>query len=100
MEAEGFRNMTYFLDRPDNMSTYTTTIIADKNTYPILLSNGNDVASGDLAEGKHFVKWEVAGLDTTADARPCPSMTRCYPKPRPHAKTDNCSAHLHTIHAS
>ena len=58
-EAEGFRNMTYFYDRPDNMATYTTLITAEKQKYPYLLSNGNPVDSGDLEDGLHFVKWEV-----------------------------------------
>jgi aminopeptidase N len=57
-EAQGFRRMTYFLDRPDVMSRYTTTIIADEKRYPILLSNGNCVAAGKSAEGKHWVRWE------------------------------------------
>jgi aminopeptidase N len=57
-EAEGFRRITYFLDRPDVMARYTTTIIADAKAVPVLLSNGNLVASGDLGEGRHFAKWE------------------------------------------
>ena len=57
-EAEGFRRITYFLDRPDVMSRYTTTIVADRAAVPVLLSNGNLVASGDLGEGRHFAKWE------------------------------------------
>jgi aminopeptidase N len=57
-EAEGFRRITYFLDRPDVMSRYTTTIVADRATAPVLLSNGNLIASGDLGDGKHFAKWE------------------------------------------
>lgn len=56
-EPEGFRRITYFLDRPDVMAVYTTTIIADKQLYPILLSNGNKVGTGDLDNGKHWVKW-------------------------------------------
>ena len=56
-EAEGFRRITYFLDRPDNLAVYTTRIEADKKAYPILLSNGNPVASGDLAGGRHFAVW-------------------------------------------
>jgi len=56
-EPEGFRNMTYFYDRPDNMATYTTTIVADKAKYPYLLSNGNLVESGELDGGKHYTKW-------------------------------------------
>ncbi|MEX3557573.1 MAG: aminopeptidase N [Burkholderia sp.] len=57
-EAEGFRRITYFLDRPDVMATYTVTLRADKNAYPVLLSNGNLVDSGELPEGRHFAKWE------------------------------------------
>ena len=57
-ESEGFRRITYFLDRPDVLSKFTTTIAADKKTYPILLSNGNLVDSGDLSEGRHWIKWE------------------------------------------
>jgi len=56
-EAEGFRRITYFLDRPDNLAVYTTRIEADKKAYPILLSNGNPIARGDLAGGRHFVSW-------------------------------------------
>lgn len=56
-EAEGFRRISYYLDRPDVMATFTTKVIADKNLYPYLLSNGNKVASGDLADNKHFVTW-------------------------------------------
>jgi len=57
-EAEGFRRITYFLDRPDVMARYTTKIIADEKRYPILLSNGNLMKSGKLDNGKHWVKWE------------------------------------------
>jgi len=56
-EAQGFRRITWFLDRPDVMSTYTVTLHADKATYPILLANGNPVASGDEADGRHWAKW-------------------------------------------
>lgn len=56
-EAEGFRRISYFLDRPDVLSVYTTTIIADKATNPVLLSNGNLVEFGDLADGRHFATW-------------------------------------------
>ncbi len=57
-EAEDFRRITYFLDRPDVMSTYTTTITADKTKYPVLLSNGNRVDSGEYDDGRHWVRWE------------------------------------------
>ncbi len=57
-EAEGFRKITYYLDRPDVMSVFTTKIIADKTSYPVLLSNGNAIESGDLQGGRHFVTWK------------------------------------------
>ncbi|MCB9800355.1 MAG: aminopeptidase N [Candidatus Omnitrophica bacterium] len=57
-ESEGFRKITYYLDRPDVMATFTTTIRADKKRYPVLLSNGNPVGSGDLESGRHFVTWK------------------------------------------
>ncbi|NUB07824.1 aminopeptidase N [Azospirillum sp. Vi22] len=57
-EAEGFRKITYFADRPDVMARYTTTITADKARYPVLLSNGNLIESGDLPDGRHRAVWE------------------------------------------
>ena len=57
-EAEGFRKITYFLDRPDVMARFTTTIVAEEERYPVLLSNGNRVETGKLDGGRHFVKWE------------------------------------------
>ena len=56
-EAEGFRRITYFLDRPDVMASYTVTLRADKAKYPVLLSNGNLVEEGALPDGRHFAKW-------------------------------------------
>ncbi len=56
-EAEGFRHITYFLDRPDVMTEYRVRIEADKKRYPTLLSNGNFVAAGDLTGGRHFTEW-------------------------------------------
>ena len=60
-EAEGFRRITYFLDRPDVMASYTVTLRADKATYPVLLSNGNLVEEGALEDGpngpRHYAKW-------------------------------------------
>ncbi|TIQ34299.1 MAG: aminopeptidase N [Mesorhizobium sp.] len=56
-EAEGFRRITYFLDRPDILSVYTVRIEAPHNEAPLLLSNGNPVESGALADGKHFAVW-------------------------------------------
>lgn len=56
-EAQGFRKITYFLDRPDVMSIYTVTIIADKELYPVMLSNGNSTDEGMLDGNRHWVKW-------------------------------------------
>ncbi|HEM6839781.1 TPA: aminopeptidase N [Providencia stuartii] len=57
-EAEGFRHITYYQDRPDVLARYTTTITADKQRYPYLLSNGNRIAEGVLDDGRHWVKWQ------------------------------------------
>jgi aminopeptidase N len=56
-EAEGFRRITYFLDRPDVMAVYTVTLRAAKAAYPVLLCNGNLVEQGELEGGRHFAKW-------------------------------------------
>jgi aminopeptidase N len=56
-EAEGFRRITYYLDRPDVMSIFTTEVIAEKSKYPVLLSNGNAVAHRELEGGRHSVSW-------------------------------------------
>src|SRR6266404_3720753 len=56
-EAEGFRRITWFIDRPDVMATYTTTIHADKKRYPVLLSNGNLAGSGDETNGRHWASF-------------------------------------------
>ena len=57
-EAQGFRKITWFLDRPDVMSRFKTTLIANKDKYPVLLSNGNRIASGNLDNNRHWVSWE------------------------------------------
>ncbi|MFC5300127.1 aminopeptidase N [Azospira restricta] len=57
-EAEGFRRITWFPDRPDAMARYTVTLEADKASYPVLLSNGNLVGHGELADGRHFARWQ------------------------------------------
>lgn len=57
-EAEGFRRITYFFDRPDVLAKYTTTICAAKKDYPVLLSNGNLVDSGESDDGRHWAVWE------------------------------------------
>jgi aminopeptidase N len=56
-EAEGFRRITYYLDRPDVMAVFTVTLRADKARYPVLLSNGNLVEQGDLDHGRHYATW-------------------------------------------
>ena len=56
-EAEGFRRITYFQDRPDVLSTFSVRIEGDKSKYPVLLSNGNLIATGDLEHGRHFTAW-------------------------------------------
>lgn len=57
-EAEGFRKITFYQDRPDVMARYTCRIEADKSLYPVLLSNGNLIGQGDLEGGKHYALWE------------------------------------------
>ena len=56
-EAEGFRKITWFLDRPDVMTVYTVTLQADKQKYPVLLSNGNLLAEGALDDERHYATW-------------------------------------------
>jgi len=57
-EAEGFRKITYYLDRPDVMSKFTTTVSAEKHNFPVLLSNGNPIASGPEGDDRHWATWE------------------------------------------
>lgn len=57
-EAQGFRKITYTLDRPDILSTFTVKIIGDKTRYPVMLSNGNKIDAGDLDHNQHFVTWQ------------------------------------------
>jgi aminopeptidase N len=57
-EAEGFRKITYYLDRPDVMSKFTTTLSAEQHSYPVLLSNGNPIASGSEEGGRHWATWQ------------------------------------------
>jgi len=61
-EAHGFRCITYYLDRPDVMSRFTTTITADKSKYPFLLSNGNLIESKEVGDGRQWVRWEDPSL--------------------------------------
>jgi aminopeptidase N len=64
-EAEGFRRITYFLDRPDVMARYTVSITADKSKIPVMLSNGNPGPVRDLGNGRHHVVW------TDPHPKPC-----------------------------
>jgi len=57
-EAEGFRHITYYMDRPDVLARFTTRIVADKALYPYLLSNGNRIDQGELEGGRHWIKWQ------------------------------------------
>ncbi|WP_135080290.1 aminopeptidase N [Terasakiella sp. SH-1] len=57
-EAQGFRRITYFQDRPDVMAPYTVTIVADKETCPVMLSNGNLISETELEDGQHAAVWE------------------------------------------
>ncbi|MDR0781977.1 MAG: aminopeptidase N [Pseudomonadales bacterium] len=57
-EAEGFRKITYYLDRPDVLASFTTRVEADKARYPVLLSNGNPIERGELPNDRHFVRWQ------------------------------------------
>ena len=56
-EAEGFRKITYYLDRPDVLAPFTVTIVANQSQYPVLLSNGNRMHKGPLSGGRHYAKW-------------------------------------------
>ncbi|HFD79860.1 MAG TPA: aminopeptidase N [Gammaproteobacteria bacterium] len=57
-EAEGFRRITFYPDRPDVMARFSTTIVAERESYPVLLSNGNPVEHGELEDGRHWARWE------------------------------------------
>ena len=57
-EAQGFRRITYFLDRPDVMAIYTVTLRGDQKAFPVLLSNGNLLEQGELDGGRHYAKWQ------------------------------------------
>ena len=57
-EAQGFRKITWFPDRPDVMTRYRVTLEADQSKFPVMLSNGNQVGSGELSGGRHWVRWE------------------------------------------
>ncbi|MDZ7788166.1 MAG: aminopeptidase N [Halofilum sp. (in: g-proteobacteria)] len=110
-EAEGFRRITYFLDRPDVMATYSVTIVADKTDYPVLLSNGNPVDAGELDDGRHWARWEdpfpkpcylfalVAGdlachEDTFTTHSGREVTLRIYTEPHNEGKTDHAMASL------
>ncbi|MEE8456158.1 MAG: aminopeptidase N, partial [Limibaculum sp.] len=57
-EAEGFRKITFYPDRPDVMAPFRVRVVADRETCPVLLSNGNPIASGDLPKGRHYAEWQ------------------------------------------
>lgn len=57
-EAEGFRRITWFLDRPDVLSRFEVTLIGDPEKYPVMLANGNRIDSGQFDDGRHWVKWQ------------------------------------------
>src|SRR5665811_815261 len=86
-EAQGFRRITYFLDRPDVMASFTVTLRADTQKYPVLLSNGNLVASGAIEgagnEGRHFATW------VDPHKKPCYLFAFCllYTSPSPRDRT-------------
>ncbi len=70
-EAEGFRRITYFYDRPDVMTRYTVRMEADKASCPVLLSNGNCRETGDIAgTGRHFAVWDDPASQTELPVRP------------------------------
>ncbi|WP_260291310.1 aminopeptidase N [Sedimenticola hydrogenitrophicus] len=110
-EAEGFRKITWFLDRPDVMSRFTTTIVADQARYPVLLSNGNPVETRQLDGGRQQVTWAdpfpkpaylfalvagdlraIEGSHTTASGREV--ALRIYVEPENVAKCDHAMASL------
>jgi aminopeptidase N len=57
-EAEGFRRITFFLDRPDVMARFSTTLVADKGRFPVLLANGNPAGGEELPDGRHLARWD------------------------------------------
>jgi aminopeptidase N len=79
-EAEGFRTITYFLDRPDVMARYEVRIEAEKARFPTLLANGNPMESGDLEDGRHYAVWrDPSSPWSPASSRRC--TTRSAPNP-------------------
>ncbi len=110
-EAEGFRRITYFPDRPDIMARFSTRIAADKADYPVLLSNGNLVESGDSDGNRHWTYWEdpypkpcylfalVAGPltvleDSYRTASGCEVALKLYTEPHNSSKTDHAMRSL------
>ena len=110
-EAEGFRKITFYPDRPDVMARFSTTIVADKSQYPVLLSNGNSIERGEGGDGTHWVTWEdpypkpsylfalVAGnlacLEDTFVTRSGREVTlRIFVEPHNHDKCDHAMRSL------
>ncbi len=79
-EPEGFRRITYFIDRPDVLARYTVTLIADAETYPVLLANGNPVSAEALPDGRHLARW--------VDPHPKPSYLFALVAGKLHAVRD------------
>lgn len=78
-EAQGFRKITWFLDRPDVMSRFTTKLIADKTQYPVLLSNGNKIGAGNLDGGRHWVAWQDPSPNPAICSRWSPDNWNTWP---------------------
>ena len=96
-EAEGFRKITYYLDRPDVMSKFTTTVVAEQHSYPILLSNGNPIASGPViglawwALGFPFMKrYSKAYLAKHPEKKGASWLSCVVCKPRPNLTSPMC----------
>lgn len=82
-EAEGFRHITRYLDRPDVLARFTTKIIADKAKYPYLLSNGNRVAQGELDNGRHWISGRIRSQNPVTCSRWWPAISMCCVTPSP-----------------
>ena len=78
-EAEGFRKITFYPDRPDVMARFSTTILADRARYPVLLSNGNRTEEGTLEDGRHSVGFRSLGGQFDPASRSCTSFARSMP---------------------
>ena len=75
-EAEGFRRITFFPDRPDVLSKYRVRMEGDAEAFPVLLSNGNRVAHGEGADGRHWAEWEDPSPSPVTCSRWSPATSR------------------------